>query len=279
MIGLLAVSGTAYFAYLLKQDMGEDLTKQLEINQKLNAAVNMDAKLIDEHGKTVTLGNLFKGRPVILMPIFYTCRSACSMELESALKAFRDMKTDNLGETYDVITVSIHPKETPDLARAKEKEFLNRYMAGRNPAKRAAAEEGWHFLTGAQSEVQKITDSVGFRYTYSEEKDRVVHPAALMLVTPQGRVSRYFIGTSYASKFVRDSLVAANQEIIGEPAQSISFFGCFTYDPRTGKTMLHVKGAIQILGAITLIGFFVSIISMNRRFKEEHGNKEVSGDA
>lgn len=274
----LAICGTAYLAYLLKQDMGEDLTKQLEVKQKLNAPVALNAKVVNEEGETIELGSLFKGRPVILMPIFYTCKSACSVELESSLKAFRDMKTDAIGETYDVITLSIHPKETTELAKAKKQEFLKRYLAGRSESKRAPATAGWHFLTGDQKEVQRIADSVGFRYTYNAEKDRVVHPTALMLITPQGRVSRYLIGTSYASKFVRDSLVAASQEIIGEPAQSISYFGCFTYDPTTGKTMLHVKGAIQILGAITLLTMILSMISMNRRYKEEHGNKEASGD-
>lgn len=286
----LAIGGAFYLAYLLKQDMGEDLTKQLEINQKLNAQIPLDAELVNEEGETVKLGSLFTNRPVLLMPIFYNCKSACSMEFESALKAFRDMKTNMIGESFDVVTFSIHPKETPELAKAKKASFLTRYLSSRTPFVGKDAEEktaartkmvsdNWHFLTGDPEEVKKITDSVGFRFTFNEEKDRVVHPAAVMLVTPQGRVSRYLIGTNYPSKFVRDSLIEAGQEVIGQPAQSISFFGCFTYDPSTGKTMLHVKGAIQVLGAVTLVAMVLSMISMNRRYKEEHVSKEDSGDA
>lgn len=275
---VLAIAGTGYLAYLLKQDMGEDLTKQLAVNQKLNAQVPFDAKLRNEKGETITFGSLFKGRPVVLMPIFYTCRSACSVELESALKAFRDMKTDTIGRQYDVITVSIHPRETSDLARTKKNEFLKRYLAGRED-KADSAERGWSFLTGDQDQVKKITDSVGFKYTYTAEKDRVVHPTALMLLTPQGRVSRYLIGTNYPQPFTRNALLDAGSNVIGEQAQAVSFFGCFTYDPTTGKTMFHVKRAIQIVGAITLLTLILSIISMNRRYKEEHGIKEASSES
>jgi len=187
------------------------------------------------------------------------------------------MKTDFIGETYDVVTVSIHPKETPELARTKKKEILARYMAGRDEKKQANVEANWHFLTGAQKEVEKITNSVGFRYTYNAEKNRVVHPTCLILVTPEGRVSQYLIGDRLPQPYTRNALLAAGQNVIGTPAQAVTYFGCFTYDPTTGKTMLHVKGAIQILGAITLIAMLASIISMNRRYKEEHGNQEVSG--
>jgi len=286
----LAIGGASYLAFLLKEDMGEDLTKQLEINQKLNAPVPLDAQVINEEGETVKLGSLFKGRPVILMPIFYNCKSACAVEFESALKAFREMKTDQIGETFDVVTLSIHPKETPELAVAKKNEYLKRYLSSRAPipndkdkakdeARKKVVADNWHFLTGETEEVKKITDAVGFKYTYNEEKDRVIHPAAIMIVTPNGRVSRYLIGTTYPQPFTRNALLDAGQEVIGQQAQSVTFFGCFTYDPTTGKTMLHVKGAIQLLGAITLLTLVLSIISMNRRYKEEHANKEDSGDA
>jgi len=275
---VLAVAGTGYLAYLLKQDQGEDLTKQLAVNQKLNAQVPLDAVLRDENGKDVKFGSLFKGRPVLLMPIFYTCRSACTVELESALKAFRDMRTDIIGKQYDVVTVSIHPRETAELARNKKAGFLKRYLAGREE-QRDAATAGWRFMTGDEDQVQRIAQSVGFKYTYTPEKDRVIHPSALMILTPEGRVSRYLIGTNYPQPFTRNALLEAGQNVIGEQAQAVSYFGCFTYDPTTGKTMFHVKRAIQIVGAITLLAMVLSIISMNRRFKEEHGIKEASSES
>lgn len=276
----LAAGGAVYLAKLLKEDQGEDLTKQLSITQRLNAPIAWDAKVRDESGKEVTFKSLFRDKPVVLMPIFYNCRSACSIELESALKAFRDMKADTIGQTYDVATISIHPKETAQLASAKKNEYLERYLAGRE-GDEASARAGWHFLTGKEKEVQKLVNSAGFGYTYTPAKDRLVHPTGLILITPQGRVSRYLIGTEYASKFLRDSLVDASQGVIGEPTVVTSYFGCFTYDPSTGKTMFHVQRAIQIVGSIFLLTMILSIISMNKKFKEEHGIgiKEASGDS
>jgi protein SCO1 len=266
-IGLLG-AGAIYLGVLLKADQGEDLTKQLGLKQKPNAQIALDTVLVDEDGKSVKLAQLFKGRPVVLNLIFYTCRNTCSRQLEGELRAFTNMKVDNIGEIFDVVTVSIHPEETPALALSKKRELLKYYQAAR-PRVAQVAWDNWHFMTGTEKEVTKLAESLGIKYTYSKEKGTVVHPTVITLATPEGRISSYFEGDQFPNPLLRNSIVAAGQNVIA-PSTLVSILGCFTYDTKTGKTMFHVQSATQLLGALTLITMIVSIFSMNKRFKQEH---------
>lgn len=261
---MLVASGA--LAYVLKRDQGEDLTSQIGIDQKLGAQIPMDAKLHDETGKEIKIGSLFGSRPVVITPLFFRCvdtKGTCLLQLEGATKAFKAMLHDNIGEDFDVITISIHPKETPELARIKKAEILKQY-------KRETAEKGWHFVTGDYDQIQKVLSAAGYRYKYDAVKDRVVHPAGAIILTPQGTVSKYFYGTEYPAKYMRDSIRIAALGQTGGTSEP-RFFGCFMYDTSTGKTRLHVRNALKFGGFATLffLGISIGIMSFkNRRSKE-----------
>lgn len=258
-LGTAAALGlTVWFGTILKRDQGPNLNKEMAFDQKLGAQVPMDAVLRNEEGKEITFGSLFGERPVALMLVFYQCKGTCLLEFEGAMKIFRALRVDDIGKSYDVATISIHPRETPELAMAKKNQYLSLYN-------RRGSENGWHFLTGDEDQVRKIADSVGFKYYYNPEKDQIVHPTGLVVLTPEGRASRYFLGTEYSSVLFRDSLVAARSNAIGPMEQRTYLMGCFQYDPLTGKTRLHVWRALQLTGGVTIIALISSILVMNRR--------------
>lgn len=265
-IGVVALVGAAVgFAFALKQAAGEDLTKAVGLDQRLNAQVPLDASFQDSDGKTVALGDLVK-RPTVLMLVFYRCvdvSGTCFLEMEGAIKAFRSMKKDTIGKDFDVVTLSIHPKETPELAAAKKTQFLKQYG-------RPEAEQGWRFLTGTDDQIKRVADSVGFKYRYNAEKDQILHPAGLVILTPEGKVARYFYGADYPAKVLRDSLVAAGNGVVGERSVPI-LLGCFMYDETTGKTRLHVKNALKLTGGTTVFILGLSIFLMTRRPRRGEG--------
>ncbi|MEQ1821900.1 MAG: SCO family protein [Fimbriimonadaceae bacterium] len=273
-IGILG-AGAIYLGVLLKADQGDDLTAQLDLKQKPNAQIALDTVLVNEDGKSVKVAELFKGRPMVINLIFYNCRNTCSRQLEGELRAFTNMKVDNIGEIFDVLTVSIHPEETPALAMGKKRELLKYYQAAR-PQVAQLAWDNWHFMTGSEKEVTKLAQSLGIKYTYNKAKGTVVHPTVLTLATPDGRISSYFEGDQFPNPLLRNSILFAGQKGIA-PSTLVSILGCFTYDTKTGKTMFHVQSATQLLGALTLLTMIVSIFSMNKRFKQEHaeGNNRV----
>jgi protein SCO1/2 len=270
----------AVFVVQLKNAQDQDLTKLLGIDQNLSAKIDPNITLVDEEGKDVKFGSLLGERPIVLMMIFYRCQSACLTEMESALKTFRSIKTQTVGQDYDVVAVSIHPKETPDLAAAKKREYVDLYNRPKTSyvgttigSARGAGDAGWHFLTGKEEEVKKLANQVGFKYSYDVEKDRVIHPTGLILITPTGRVSKYFLGTDYPAKYFADSLLAAKDNQVGEVAEFVSV-GCFTVDPSTGRTFVTVQDAIRLTGTITVLALAFGIISMLRKEKSASKDKQ-----
>jgi protein SCO1 len=212
------------------------LPKALEgvgIDQKLDEQIPLDLVFKDEAGRNVPFSNFFsKGKPVVLALVYYRCPMLCTQiltGLESTLKAV----TFNPGKDFEVVAVSFDPKDTPELAAAKKQTYLRRYA-------RPNTANGWHFLTGDEKNIKSLTDAVGYHYKYDPKTDQFAHASGIMVLTPDGRVSRYFYGVEYAPRDVRLGLVEASQNKIGSPADAILLF-CFHYDPSTGK-----YGAIAI---------------------------------
>lgn len=256
---VVALGLTVWFAVILKRDQGPNLSKEMAFEQKPGAQVPVEALVRNEEGEEVKFGSFFGERPVVLMLIFFQCKGTCLLEFEGAMKIFRALRVDDIGKSYDVVTLSIHPKETHELAKAKKSQYMALYN-------RRGSEDGWHFLTGDEDQVRDIAASVGFQYYYNPEKDQVVHPTGLVVLTPEGRASRYFMGTEYSSVLFRDSLVAARSNAIGVADKREFLMGCFQFDPTTGKTRFHVWRALQLVGAATLIALLSSIVLMNRRY-------------
>jgi protein SCO1/2 len=228
--------------------------------------VPKDIPFVDENGRKVTIGDYFGKRPLILMPVFYTCASACSVTLEEGIKSFTKMRSKNfaLGKNYDVITFSIHPKEDHEIALIKKNQMFRSY-------KDPQAFEHWHFLTGTQESIQRLTKAIGFRYTYDPEKDRIQHPAGIMVLTPNGRLSRYFYGTQFEPKLLRDVLQEAASGQIG-PKSEVLLFGCLHIDPLIQSFSRDVLGFMRLLGVLTLLILGGSIFYMNRKNRKRKAN-------
>lgn len=256
---VVAVSVTA-FGIVLKNSAGEDLTKTIGIDQKIGDKVPLDAVFTNEKGEKIKFGSLLKDRPVVLTPVFYRCvdtNGTCLIQLEGLMKSLKAMKRDNIGESYDIVTLSIHPKETHELAAAKRADYLKQYG-------REKADQGWSFLVGDASETRKLLNAVGYRYKYNEKKDQVVHPAGIVILTPDGKVSKYFYGSEYPAKMLRDGILIAGRGDTGSTSTPI-LLGCFMYDETTGKTRLHVRNALKVTGFATLFILGTSIFMMSRK--------------
>lgn len=225
------------------------------IDQKLNAPVPLDVVFRDEAGRPVPLATFFQSRkPVILALVYYRCPMLCTQilnGLESSLKAV----SFNPGREFEVVSVSFDPKDTAELAAAKKQMYLRRYG-------RPNTANGWHFLTGDEPSIQALTRAVGFHYKYDPATDQFAHASAIMIVTPDGRLSKYFYGVDYSPRDIRLGLVEASLDKIGTPVDQALLF-CFHYDVATGKygavamNMVRFGGATFVLisGTFLLIAF------------------------
>jgi protein SCO1/2 len=254
---------------LPKENIGSNADKaasrELGIEQNLGAQLPEELAFLDENGKSVQLNTFFKNKPIILMPVFYNCTSACMLSLDESIKTFikmRDKGKYAIGKNYDVLVFSIHPKETPELALIKKTLLLKKY-------KDQSASPSWHFLTGSQESISKLTKIIGFRYSYDPIKDSIQHPSGFMVLTPKGRISSYFFGVQYEPKLLRDALIAAGKNEIGIKAEPL-FFGCIGVDPITGQKSINILNTVRLFGVVTLVVLIVSIIMMNRKSKMQY---------
>jgi protein SCO1/2 len=225
------------------------------IDQRLNNQVPLNLKFRDETGQTVTLGSYFGKKPVILSLVYYTCPMLCTMAENGLLNALRDVKF-NIGEQYEVVTVSIDPTEKPDMAMGKKAVYVGLYG-------RPAAKHGWHFLVDDDPDIRALAQSVGFHYNYIPETKQFAHATGITVLTPQGKVSRYFYGIQYPARDIRLALVEAASEKIGNPVDAIMLY-CCQYDPHTGKYGMVVSHVLKIAGAITLLCMGTLIIALSR---------------
>ena len=216
----------------------------------------LDLSFVDETGSTVSLGDYFGEKPVVLALAYYECPMLCTQILNGLLRSLRVLAF-SVGEEFDVVTVSIDPEETADLAAAKKREYTEKY-------RRNTGSRGWHFLTGSDEQIGQLAESVGFRYQYDEETDLYTHASGIMVVTPQGELSRYFYGVEYAPKDLRLGLIEASENRIGNPVDQILLL-CFQYDPATGKYTLAVLNSLRVAGGATVFGLAVFVGAMLRR--------------
>ena len=230
--------------------------RQVAIEQKLNQQVPLDLVFRDEEGKERKLGEFFGQKPVILSLVYYDCPMLCTQVLNGLVGSMKALKF-NAGREYEVVTVSFDPREGPQLAREKKEGYLRRYG-------REGAGAGWHFLTGDQASIDALTDAVGFRYAWDEETKQFAHASAIMILTPEGKLSRYFYGIDYAPKDVRLGLVEASNNRIGSPVDQILLY-CFHYDPRTGKYGFAIMNTLRAAGVATFLGLGLLIFVLKRR--------------
>jgi protein SCO1 len=234
------------------------------IDQKLSQQIPLDAVFKDEQGRELRLGQLFNGKPVVLSLVYYACPMLCNQVLNGMLGSFRQI-TFNLGEQYDVVTVSFDPRETPDLAAAKKSTYIKAYN-------RPGAEANWHFLTGDEANIKRLTEAVGFRYTWDEQTKQFAHASGIMVLTPEGRLARYFYGIEYPPRDLRLGLVEASQNKIGTPVDALMLY-CYHYDPATGKYGAIVMNIVRLAGGATVF-LIVGLLLVLRRRSGRAGHRE-----
>jgi protein SCO1 len=252
--------GTSYTA----QQSGKlpDLFQGVGISQHLGAQIPLDATFRDETGKTVTLASYFGKKPVVLILAYYNCPMLCPLVLSGATTAFKDSGFE-LGNQFDALTVSFSPTETPKMAAAAKQDDMKRYGAGATPA-------AWHFLTGQQSQIERLTSAVGFHYKYNPKNGQYVHAAGIVVLTPKGRVSKYFYGVRYSARDLHLALVQSSTDHIGTLADQVLLF-CCTYDPATGKYHAVITRVIDICCGITVLviaGLLFFLFKFSDRVKQ-----------
>lgn len=242
--------------------------QKVGIDQRLNEQVPLDLVFRDETGKQVRLADYFSGtKPVILSLVFYECPMLCNQVLNGLVSGLRAVPL-NVGEDFNVVTVSFDPRETAALAARKKEMYIRQY-------KRAGASEGWHFLTGDQAAIKQLTDAVGFRYTYDPASNQFAHASGIMILTPQGKISRYFYGIEYSPKDMRLGLVEASGGKIGSPVDQILLY-CYHYDPATGK-YAWVLNIYRLGGILTVLGMIALLLVMRRRNLKRVDGVELGG--
>jgi len=230
--------------------------KDVGIDQHLNQTLPLETPLKDEDGRAVRLGDYFGKRPVVFALVYYNCPMLCTQVLNGLVSALGVVSLD-AGRDFDVVAVSFDPRDTAKDAAAKKAAYVGRYRRG-------GADAGWHFLTGDPEAIARLTKAAGFRYRFDEDMGQFAHASAIMVATPQGRLSHYFYGIEYAPRDLRLALVEASAGKIGTPVDQILLY-CFHYDPATGKYGAVIMRIIRIAGALTLLVVAGGIVFMSRR--------------
>ena len=228
------------------------------IDQKLNEQLPLELEFRNESGEAVKLGDYFGKKPVVLSLIFYECPMLCNQVLNGMVSAFRVMSFKP-GEEFEVITVSFDSRETPTLAAAKKRTYVS-YLPDE---KRAGANSGWHFLTGDETNIKRLTDAVGFRYHFDEATNQFAHASAIYVATPKGKLARYFYGIEYAPRDLRLGLIEASENKIGSPVDQLLLY-CYHYDPATGKYGAVVMNMIRLGGIATLMAMITLFVLLRR---------------
>ncbi len=226
--------------------------KAVALDQKLGEQAPLDAEFRDETGKSVRLGDYFGARPVILTFAYYRCQDLCPLLLDGVLRTLRAMSF-TAGKDFEIVNVSFDPQDTPALAAAKKDDLVQRYG-------RPGAGSGWHFLTGGEASINRITAAAGFRYNYESDNDRFAHATGIMLLTPQGRFARYFYGIEFSPRDLRLGLLEASDGKIGKAIDQLLLF-CYHYDPATGKYTLMVTNVLRgaTIATVLALGAFIAL--------------------
>jgi protein SCO1/2 len=230
--------------------------REVGFDQRLNERVPLDVTLRDERGRAVKLGDYFGRRPVVLTFVYYECPMLCTTVLNSLVAALITLSFDP-GKDFEIVTVSFDPRETPALAAAKKATYLERY-------RRTGAEDGWHFLTGDEASITRLTGAVGFRYVYDKDLEQYAHPAGITVLTPDGRLSHYLYGIEYGPRDLRLALVDASAGRIGNAVDQVLSY-CYQYNPATGRYGFVVMTLVRAAGVATVFSLLTFIVIMRRR--------------
>lgn len=233
---------------------------EIRIDQKLGESVPLDAVLTRDGGEVITLREAIGSKPTILMLVFYKCAGICTDQFNNLTNTLEGIRTKDAGVDFRVVVVSIDPRETVDLAENKKAQQLQVYGDRGDP-------NGWVFSVAEQPEIKRIADAVGYRYRYEQSSGNIVHPAGIVILSPNGQISRYFLGTEYPGQMLVDSLTLAARGGLGALDRRPFFLACINIDPLTGERTLNILNTVKTAGLLTMIGLAVSVFALSRKKK------------
>jgi len=232
------------------------ILKNVSFDQRLNQQLPLDATLKDEDGRVVALGEYFGRKPVVLVFAYYECPMLCTQVLNGLASALTVL-TESVSKDFEVVVLSFDSRETPALAAGKKKAYVDRY-------KRPGTESGWHFLTGDDASIRRVTDAAGFHYAWDDKTQQFAHASGIVVATPEGRLARYFFGIEYAPRDLKFALIESSAGRIGSAIDKLVLY-CYHYDPVTGSYGFMAMNTVRAGGAITLLALVGFIVVALRR--------------
>jgi protein SCO1/2 len=249
-----------------QEPLPQDLIQEVKFEQNLNVQLPLELQFTDSTGQSVHLGDYFnKDKPVILSLGYYECPMLCALARNGLFESLQELEF-SVGDEFEVVIVSIDPEETPEIAETKRRVSMMSYG-------RSMADEGWNFLVGDDEAIKRLADTIGFKYTYDPNIDEYVHPSGIMIVTPQGRVSKYLYGINYPARDMRLALVEASADKIGSPVDQF-LLTCYHYDPVEGKYTLFITNIIRMVGITTVV--IIALILSILLYRERHKKISIS---
>ena len=262
---VLLVAAAQTFTQTVPDNVGQTssnmpvILKNVAFRPELNGQVPLDTAFRDESGKNVQLGQYFhQQKPVLLAFVYYGCPMLCT-QLEQGVVGSLRMLSFNPGRDYEVVFVSFDERDTPEMAAAKKNTAMDHF-------RRKETAAGWHFLTGSKESIAAVTNSANFHFNFDAKNNLFAHASGIMLLTPDGRISRYFYGVEFPGRDLRLGLVDASQGKIGTPVDKMLLF-CFQYDPSTARYSATILGIMRVLALMTVAGLLLMIVIYRQRDK------------
>lgn len=245
-----------------------DAMQRAGFEPRNNAQLPLDAVLTDEQGNQVALSSFFTDRPVILTFVYFNCPMLCNVILNSVADTLKDIDY-RPGRDYRIVTISFNHEEDHELAAAKKQTYLD-YLGI------PGAGEGWHFLTGDEETILKLTGTAGFTFAWDDARDEYAHASGIIIATPEGRLSHYFFGIVFEPADVRLGLVDASQGKIGTTLDKAMLMFCYMYDPSTGAYSLAIFRILKLGGILTMLTVGSFIVISLRQERRNHSLSEQS---
>jgi protein SCO1/2 len=260
LVGLLILGSSLQAQVLTQPDIKPREIREVSLQEKLGAQVDLNLTFIDETGNTVALKDYFgKGRPVVLNLVYYSCPMLCGMVLQGVVRSLKQVPYTP-GQEIEVVTISFDPKETAMLAAAKKNSILQEYT-------RPGADKGWHVLVDKDGNAQKLAEQIGFGFKWDEDTKQFAHPSVTMILTPEGKVSRYLNGIDYPQRDMRLALTEASQGKIGTLSDRFMLY-CYKYDPTARSYVMAATNTMKVGGVlIVLILGFMLFVLWRREFQ------------
>jgi len=244
------------------------VARDVRFDQNRGAQVPLQLPFISDTGAPVELGDYFHQKPVLLILDYYRCPNLCGIVLNSFVNSLKEL-TFNVGDRFEVVVVSIDPRDTPALSAIKKMGYLDLY-------ERPQTAHGWHFLTGSAASIKALADAVGFHYAYDPQSDQYAHPSGMIVLTPEGKTSRYFFGIEFPPRQVRDALAVAAASKINSPVYDFLLL-CCRYNPLQGKYGVLIFNLMRLGGFLAVFGLGWYVIQSLRAEAARNAKPELKG--